>query len=54
MALGKDSGVAVVPFVLSAFLGLVVAFTGSYALVAAGTAKPSEPVTKPLITYDSP
>jgi hypothetical protein len=57
MAFGRDSadsGFAVVALVLSALLGLLVAGLGSFAIVLAGTAKPSEPVDKPLITYDSP
>ena len=54
MALGKDVGIAPVPLVLSALVGLVVAVVGSFAIVTAGTAKPADPVTKPLITYDSP
>ena len=53
MAQGSDSGLALVPLILSAFLGLVVAVVGSFAVVSAGTAKPSAPVNKPLITYDS-
>ena len=54
MALGRDSGIAVVPIVLSALVGLIVAVVGSVAIVSAGTAKPADPVTKPLIVYDSP
>ena len=54
MALGRDSGIAVVPIVLSALVGLIVAAVGSVAIVSAGTAKPADPVTKPLIVYDSP
>jgi hypothetical protein len=49
----SDEGVALVPVVLSALTGLVVAVVGSFAIVSAGTAKPSAPVDKPLITYDS-
>ena len=57
MAFGTDtadSGFAVVALVLSALLGLLVAGLGSFAIVLAGTAKPSEPVDKPLISYNSP
>jgi hypothetical protein len=49
----SDEGFALVPVVLSALTGLVVAVVGSFAIVSAGTAKPSAPVDKPLITYDS-
>jgi hypothetical protein len=49
----SDEGFALVPVVLSALTGLVVAVVGSFAIVSAGTAKPSDPVDKPLITYDS-
>jgi hypothetical protein len=57
MLFGKDtadSGFALVALVLSALVGLLVAGLGSFAIVVAGTAKPSEPVNKPLITYNSP
>ena len=54
MAQDPDSGFALIPLILSAVMGVVVAAVGSFAIVSAGTAKPSEPVTKPLITYDSP
>jgi hypothetical protein len=54
MALGTDSGFALIPLVLSALAGLLVAAVGSFAIVTAGTAVPTEPVTKPLIRYDSP
>jgi len=49
-----DSGFALVVVVLSALVGLLVAGLGSFAIVVAGTAVPSEPVNKPLITYDTP
>ncbi|MGZ4592062.1 MAG: hypothetical protein ACXV4A_15685 [Actinomycetes bacterium] len=42
------------PLVVSALVGLLIAGVGSFAIVSAGTAKPAEPVAKPLITYDSP
>jgi hypothetical protein len=54
MALGNDSGLAPVPLILSALAGLIVAGIGSFAIVSAGTAVPSETVNKPLISYDSP
>jgi hypothetical protein len=54
MAVGNDAGIAPVPIVLSALVGVVIAAVSSIAIVAAGTSKPAEPVTKPLITYDSP
>ncbi|HTE72476.1 MAG TPA: hypothetical protein VK640_04665 [Actinomycetes bacterium] len=49
-----DSGFALVVLALSALVGLLVAGLGSFAIVVAGTAVPSEPVNKPLITYDTP
>ena len=49
-----DSGFALIALVLSALAGLLVAGVGSFAIVSAGTAIPSQPVTKPLITYNSP
>ena len=54
MWLRGDTGLAPVPLALSALAGLLVALVGSFAIVTAGTAKPSEPVNKPLVTYDSP
>ena len=57
MAFGTDSadsGFALVVVVLSGLVGLLVAGLGSFAIVVAGTAVPSEPVNKPLITYNSP
>jgi hypothetical protein len=53
MAQRPDEGFALLPMLLSAFLGLLLALLGSFAIVQAGTAKPAAPVTKPLITYDS-
>lgn len=54
MARGSDTGAAPVPLVLSALVGLLIAGIGSFAIVTAGTAKPTDAVDKPLITYDSP
>ena len=57
MAFGRDSGdagFALIALLLSGLLGLLVAGLGSFAIVVAGTAKPSEPVNRPLITYNSP
>ncbi|MEP6761832.1 MAG: hypothetical protein ABJA93_10780 [Sporichthyaceae bacterium] len=54
MATGREAGLAPIPLILSALLGLLIAGIGSFAIVAAGTAKPADPVNKPLITYDSP
>jgi hypothetical protein len=54
MTRGSDTGAAPIPLVLSALVGLLIAAIGSFAIVAAGTAKPADPVDKPLITYDSP
>ena len=57
MAFGRDTGdagFALIAVLLSGLLGLLVAALGSFAIVVAGTAKPSEPVNRPLITYNSP
>ncbi len=53
MAQRSDEGFALVPVIVSAVTGLVVAVAGSFAIVSVGTAKPSAPVDRPLITYDS-
>jgi hypothetical protein len=52
MAADRESGLALVPVVLSALIGALLAGALSYTVVDLGTAKPSAPVNRPLITYD--
>ena len=52
MADGRETGLVFVPMVLSALIGALLAGALSFTLVDLGTAKPSAPVNKPLITYD--
>jgi hypothetical protein len=48
----RDSGLVLVPVVLSALIGAVLAGVLSFTVVDLGTAKPNAPVNKPLIVYD--
>jgi hypothetical protein len=52
MANESDSGLVFVPVIVSALIGAALAGALSFTLVDLGTAKPSAPVDKPLITYD--
>jgi hypothetical protein len=52
MADERDSGLVFVPMILSALIGALLAGALSFSIVLQGTAKPSAPVNKPLITYD--
>jgi hypothetical protein len=53
MRAGQDRGQLIIPLIIACALGLLLAGLGSFALVSSGTAVPSSPVDKPLITYDS-
>jgi hypothetical protein len=48
----RDTGLVFVPMILSALIGALLAGTLSFTIVGLGTAKPTAPVNKPLITYD--
>ena len=52
MADEPDAGLVLVPVIVSAVIGAVLAGALSFSLVSLGTAKPSAPVNKPLIVYD--
>jgi hypothetical protein len=52
MADERDTGLVFVPMILSALIGALLAGALSFSIVLQGTAKPSAPVNKPLITYD--
>jgi hypothetical protein len=52
MADEHDAGLVFIPVIVSAVIGALLAGALSFSLVSLGTAKPSAPVTKPLIVYD--
>ena len=52
MADEPDAGFVLIAVIVSALIGAALAGALSFTLVSLGTAKPSAPVTKPLIVYD--
>lgn len=52
MANQRDDGLVVVALVVSAVIGALLAGALSFTVVVLGTAKPTSPVNKPLITYN--